>query len=219
MFHHIHPYPPYIPETATKLIVGTLPPPRFTTGELKSGDVDFCYGSRDGQLWQILDQLFGLDLKFETTNEAIEQREYFLHKRGIGICDMVASAKRIKIDASDIGMQDVELRDLVKVLQQNPIIDTLLFTGGNSKNGPEYFFRKNLKSYGLKLKLITNEMPRIHEFKLLQAERIIRTVSLIAPSGAANRAMGSLDLYKEMKKENPDLTAIDFRVAQYKPFF
>ena len=34
MFKHTHPYPPYIPENATKLIVGTLPPPRFTTGEL-----------------------------------------------------------------------------------------------------------------------------------------------------------------------------------------
>ena len=75
MFHHIHPYPPFIPENATKLIVGTLPPPRFTTGELKEGDVDFCYGSRDGQLWTILDKIFDLDLKYETTAQAIAQRE------------------------------------------------------------------------------------------------------------------------------------------------
>ncbi len=147
LFHHIHPYPPFIPESATKLIVGTLPPPRFTTGELKEGDVDFCYGSRDGQLWPILDKIFGLDLKFETTAEAIEQREHFLIKRGIGICDMVASARREKVDASDIGMLEVELRDLILVLQQYPKIDTLLFTGGNSKNGPEYFFRRKLKEY------------------------------------------------------------------------
>ncbi len=113
MFHHIHPYPPFIPENATKLIVGTLPPPRFTTGELKEGDVDFCYGSRDGQLWVILDKIFGLNLQFENTAEAIAQREHFLRKRGIGICDMVASAKRERIDASDIGMLEVELRDLV----------------------------------------------------------------------------------------------------------
>lgn len=199
--------------------MGTLPPPRFTTGELKDGDVDFCYGSRDGQLWAILDQLFGLDLKFESTAEAIAQREHFLNKRGIGICDMVASAKRIKVDASDIGMQNVELRDLIKVLQQHPKIDTLLFTGGNSKNGPEYFFRRNLKSYNVKLKVVSSIMPRIHEFRLPGDGRIVKTVSLIAPSGAANRAMGSLALYKKMKKENPDLTAIDFRVEQYRPFF
>ena len=219
MFHHIHPYPPYIPETATKLIVGTLPPPRFTTGDLKEGDVDFCYGSRDGQLWTILDKIFGLDLKFETTAEAIEQREYFLQKRGIGICDIVSSARREKVDASDVGMSEVELRDLVVVLQRNPKIETLLFTGGNSKNGPEYFFRKKLKEYDISLKLISNQVPRIHHFQLPENGRIIKTVSLIAPSGAANRAVGSLAAYKKMKEEFPEKTTIDFRVELYRPFF
>ncbi|HBY69419.1 MAG TPA: DNA glycosylase, partial [Flavobacteriaceae bacterium] len=142
MFKHTHPYPPYIPENATKLIVGTLPPPRFTTGELKPGDVNFCYGSRDGQLWPILNEIFNLNLSFETTEKAIKQRKDFLQKEGIGICDMVSVAYREKIDASDIGMQEVVLRDLIKILQEHPTVDTLLFTGGNSKNGPEYFFRK-----------------------------------------------------------------------------
>lgn len=219
MFHHVHPYAPYIPETATKLIVGTLPPPRFTTGALKERDVDFCYGSGDGQLWVILDRIFDLNLKFETTAEAIAQREHFLISRGIGVCDMVASAKREKIDASDIGMQEVELRDLISVLQKHSKINTLLFTGGNSKNGPEYFFRRNLKSYNIKMKQISNEPPRIHTFQLPDSDRIIKTVSLIAPSGSANRAIGSLATYKKMKAENPEFSVIDFRVAQYKPFF
>jgi G:T/U-mismatch repair DNA glycosylase len=219
LFHHIHPYPPFIPENATKLIVGTLPPPRFTTGELKEGDVDFCYGSRDGQLWPILDKIFGLDLKFETTAEAFEQREHFLIKRGIGICDMVASAKRDKVDASDIGMLEVELRDLIAVLQQNPKIETLLFTGGNSKNGPEYFFRRKIKEYNLSLKLVSNKVPKIHTFQLPESGRNVKTVSLIAPSGAANRAVGSLAAYKKMKEKFPEKTTIDFRVEQYRPFF
>ncbi len=219
MFHHRHPYPPFIPSTATKLIVGTLPPPRFTTGDLKEGDVDFCYGSRDGQLWVILDKIFGLDLKFETTQEARDQRERFLIKQGIGICDMVASARRQKIDASDIGMQEVELRDLVAILRKHPKIDTLLFTGGNSKNGPEYFFRRNLKEYGLALKVVSNKIPRVHTFQMPNGGRWVRTVSLIAPSGAANRAVGSLLAYKKMKAQFPEKTTIDFRVALYRPFF
>lgn len=219
MFHHVHPYPPFIPENATKLIVGTLPPPRFTTGELKEGDVDFCYGSRDGQLWLILDRIFELNLKFETTAVAIAQRENFLIERGIGICDMVASAKRQKVDASDIGMLEVELRDLVAILQKNPKIDTLLFTGGNSKNGPEYFFRRNLKKYNISLQLVSNKVPRIHKFQMPEHGRSVKTVSLIAPSGAANRAVGSLATYKKMKADFPKKTTVDFRVEQYRPFF
>ena len=219
MFHHKHPYGCVIPENATKLIVGTLPPPRFTTGELKEGDVDFCYGSRDGLLWLVLDRLFDLNLDFENTARAIEQRERFLIERGIGICDMVESSRRDKIDASDLGMKHVELRNMIQILRDHPKIDTLLFTGGNSKNGPEYFFRRHLRESGEKinLKVISNEVPRVHQFVL--DGRLINTVSLTAPSGSANRAIGGLDLYKNQKLKNPEFNTIDFRVLQYKGYF
>ncbi len=219
MFLHTHPYPPFIFDSTTKLIVGTLPPPRFTTGDLKADDVNFCYGSRDGQLWPILNTIFNLDLKYETTEEAITQRKQFLINRGIGICDIVALAKREKVDASDIGMLDVELRDVIGVLIKYPKIDTLLFTGGNSKNGPEYFFRKHLATYNTKFEVVSNEVPRIHQFIIPNSKRLIKTVSLTAPSGAANRAVGSLQKYKEMKAKNPSMNTIDFRVDQYRPYF
>ena len=217
MFLHKHPYEPFLFEEATKLIVGTLPPPRFTIGDLKEDDVNFCYGSRDGQLWPILDRIFNLNLFYENTESAIEQRKSFLKKRKIGICDIVASAERDKIDASDLGMQNIILRDLFSYLKHFTKVDTILFTGGNSKNGPEYFFRKYLKEKEMKLELISNEAPRIHSFQI--DNRTIKTVSLTAPSGAANRAVGSLDTYKILKDKNPNFNTIDFRVLQYKLFF
>ncbi len=222
---HTHPYEPFLFPEATKLIVGTLPPPRFTTGELKSDDVDFCYGSRNGMLWPILDRIFGLNLKFETTSEATAQRKSFLLKQKIGVCDIVASAERQKMDASDLGMQNVKLRDLVGYLRKYPNIETVLFMGGNSKNGPEYFFRKQLKSQDLKLEVVSNVVPRIHSIQLsstlssAQKLRTIKTVSLTAPSGAANRAVGSLQAYKDMKTQNPEMNTLDFRVMQYRRFF
>lgn len=218
MFHHSHPYPPFIPKNATKLIVGTLPPPRFTTKELKPGDVDFCYGSRDGQLWPILDRIFNLELKYENTAYAIQQRQNFLTQEGIGICDIVASAKRTKIDASDLGMQKVQLRELLDVLEAHPSIDTLLFTGGNSKNGPEYFFRKLIKPLEISLKTLSDTSPRQYQFKHPVTQKDITTVSLTAPSGAANRAVGSLEVYKKIKQKNPHFNTVDFRVLQYQAF-
>ncbi len=229
LFIHTHPYAPFLFKETTKIIVGTLPPPRFTTGDLKSGDVNFCYGSRDGQLWPILDRIFKLNLKFETTEEAIRQRKDFLRQRKIGVCDIVASAERYKVDASDLGMQNIKLRNLVGYLQQYRNVDTILFTGGNSKNGPEYFFRRQLREHQLELKVVSNEVPRIHEFLLPNEPgqsprsdrnvRNIRTISLTAPSGAANRAVGSLQKYKDLKDKNPKFNTIDFRVLQYKEFF
>jgi G:T/U-mismatch repair DNA glycosylase len=219
VFLHKNPYAPFIHTTTTKLIVGTLPPPRFTTKTLKPDDVHFCYGSNVGLLWPTLDKIFNLHLKFENSEFAISQRKKFLIKRKIGVCDIVASAEREKIDASDIGMRNIILRDVISVLEKNSLIDTILFTGGNSKNGPEYFFRKHLKEYNCILELVNNNLPRIHQFDLPISKRKIKTVSLIAPSGAANRAIGSLKQYKISKSKNPLYTTLDFRMEQYKKFF
>ena len=217
MFFHKHPYQPFIPKNATKLIVGTLPPPRFSMNNLLEGDIDFCYGSRNGQLWKIIDRIFDLNLKYETTDEAIKQRKDFLINNNIGICDIVESCERLKIDASDLGMRDIKLRDLITYIRKHPKVDTLLFTGGNSKNGPEYFFRKHIKEYNIKLEIISNNVPRVHKFNL--ENRIVKTVSLTAPSGSANRAIGSMALYKSIKDSRPNFTTFDFRVLQYHEFF
>lgn len=217
-FLHWHPYEPFIPEGTKKLIVGTLPPPRFTTRERIPGDVDFCYGSRDGQLWHIISKLFDVPLIFEDTIFAVEQRKELLTRYNIGICDIVASARRDKIDASDIGMQAIQLRPILDYIRMHKSIVRLLFMGGNSKNGPEYFFRKLLKNYpDIQLKPVRNVIPIVHQFTI--DGRDIETVSLTSPSGSANRAVGSMENYKKLKAANPLFNTIDFRVMQYAPFF
>lgn len=217
MWFHKHPYPPYIPETATRLIVGTLPPPRFSSGELNDQDVDFCYGSSNGMLWKIWDRLYDLKLVYENTNYAIEQRKAFLKRERFGICDILEGAYREKIDASDQGMQDVQLRDILFILKQHPKVETLIFTGGNSKNGPEYFFRKILKNAKIPFNCLNNDVPRVHQFSW--AGRNIITYSLTAPSGTANRAIGSMIAYKKAKQLNPNYNTLDFRVEQYGSVF
>ena len=217
MFKHKHPYPPFILENSTKLIVGTLPPPRFYKGVLKEGDVDFCYGSIDGLLWKVLNQIFKLNLKFETTDFAINQRKEFLKNRNIGICDIVESCERQKIDASDLGMENIKLRDILYYLKTYPKINTLILTGGNSKNGPEYHLRRVLKNENISFEVVSSDTPRIHQF--YYEGRIIKSISLTAPSGSANRAIGSNPDYKLKKQENPKFNTFDFRVLQYKKFF
>ena len=216
MFIHKHPYKPFIQNNTTKLIVGTLPPPRFSTGELLEKDVDFCYGSYYNSLWLYIDKIHDLKLRYDNSLEAIEERKRFLIKHKIGVCDIVESAHREKIDASDLGMTNIKLRDILGYLNQYPSIDTLLFTGGNSKNGPEYFFRQHIRDYGIKLNVISNEVPRIHSFEL--EDRMIKTVSLTSASGSANRAIGSMPLYQHLKTKNPKFTTFDFRVMQYREF-
>ena len=225
MFFHKHPYKPFIQSDTKKLIVGTLPPPRFTTGVLLEKDVDFCYGSYYNSLWLYIDKIHDLKLRYDNSNEAIQQRKQFLIEHKIGVCDIVESCERKKLNASDLGMQNIKLRNLISYLKQYPNVDTLLFTGGNSKNGPEYFFRKHIKEYGLKLEIISNEIPRIHKFTLRESSktgetsRVIKTVSLTSASGSANRAIGNMQLYQQLKNSNPQFNTFDFRVMQYRQFF
>ncbi|MCA0151689.1 uracil-DNA glycosylase family protein [Winogradskyella vincentii] len=217
MFLHKHPYPPFINQDTTKLIVGTLPPPRFSTGQLLEKDVDFCYGSYYNSLWLYIDKIHNLNLRYDNSIRAIEQRKAFLKMHKIGVCDIVDSGERKKIDASDLGLSNVKLRDLIGYLREFKNVDTLLFIGGNSKNGPEYFFRKLIKTNNLKLELVSGEIPRIHQFSI--DNRIIKTVSLTSSSGSANRAIGSMQLYKQLKAKNPNFSTFDFRVLQYKEYF
>ncbi len=217
LYRHNHPYEIFVPPGAQRLIVGTLPPPRFSEAQLKPRDVDFCYGSCDGMLWPVLSEIFQLDLRYDNSRAAVQQRLDFLVREKIGIGDIVQSCMRRKIDASDLGMMDIELRNIVEELQLHPSVNTLVFTGGNSKNGPEYLFRRHLKAYGLQLSPVGSGTPRVHRFIL--ANRIHTTISLTSPSNAANRAIGSSALYKKRKKENPAYTPFDFRVEQYRKIF
>lgn len=232
MFFHKHPYQPFIQSDTKKLIVGTLPPPRFSTGDLLEKDVDFCYGSYYNSLWLFIDKIHNLNLRYDNSQEAIDQRKQFLIEHQIGVCDIVESAEREKLDASDLGMQNIKLRDIVGYLKQYPSIETILFTGGNSKNGPEHFFRKHLKDYNLKLELVNNEVPRIHKLNLpviasrakqshqleLSSKRTIKTISLTSGSGAANISISRLPLYKQLKAKDPDFNTFDFRVMQYREY-
>jgi G:T/U-mismatch repair DNA glycosylase len=194
-----------------------LPPPRFSLGELRERDVNFCYGSCDGMLWPVLDEIFHLGLRFDNSPEAVKERQDFLIREKLGICDIVESCKRNKIDASDLGMTEIRLRNIIQQLGLHPGVKTLIFTGGNPKNGPEYLFRRQLKNHQLKLHPVRSEVPRIHTFTLF--DQVYTTISLTSPSNAANRAIGSNGLYKKRKKENPSYTTFDFRVEQYRNVF
>jgi hypoxanthine-DNA glycosylase len=213
LFFHFHPYKPILDKNTKSLIIGTLPPPRFCQKDLKIKDVYFPYGSQDNLLWQVIDKIFDLNLLFDNSQEAIKQREEFILKNKIGICDIVESCTRTKQDASDGTMQDVVLRDILGYLKSYKKIETLIFTGGNSKNSPEYFLKKILKQNNIKIELIDKNLPKKHKFTF--DNRVFTTISLTSPSNAANKSIGANEYYKKRKKENPKYTTFDFRVEQY----
>lgn len=214
MFFYSHPYKPIIFPNTKTIICGTLPPPRFHFNELKDADVNFPYGSKDNLLWQIFDSIYNLDLKYENSNFAINQRLDFLKKNQFGICDIVESCTKTKLDASDKSMQDIKLRDILGYLKKFPNIDKIFFTGKSSINSPFYFFKKVLKENNIKFEIVENNILKVHKFSFL--DRNIFTFSLISPSNAANKAIASNKIYKYKKSLKEDFSIFDFRVFEYK---
>lgn len=217
IFLHTHPYEIFIPEGTEKLIVGTLPPPRFTTRELREKDVDFCYGSSDGTLWPVLERIYRVRLLYDNSQEAVDQRKDLLRKMKIGICDIVQSCERKNVDASDLGMMKIRMRDILGEIAKCPSISLLIFMGGNTKNGPEFLFRRHLQDRRMKFDCIKETTPKMHRFTY--KGRQVGTVSLTSPSSAANRAIGSTAFFKKKKMENPEYSPIDYRVDQYRKIF
>ncbi len=72
-------------------------------------------------------------------------------------------------------MSDIELRDILGYLKKFNSIETIIFTGGNSKNGPEFFLRQILKKEKIEFKLLSNDIPKVHNF--IFDNRVIKTIS------------------------------------------
>lgn len=135
-----HPYKPFIPKNADKLIIGTIPPPRFckVPNEIKKGDVDFYYGSNRNKFWHIISEIFGIIFSFDNTSIAIEQRKKFLIENKIGIADTIKSCIHKNNSSSDNDLINIEYFDIEKLLMRNKNIHTLIYTS--------QFVKKNMNS-------------------------------------------------------------------------
>lgn len=125
-----HPYCPFIPEGATKLIIGTMPPYRFciTPKELCDGDVDFYYGSKDNYFWDLLSQATDVKLDKENTEMAIIQRKSLLANLHTGITDIIDQCTHINGKSDDLSLSDIVLKPIKELLSNYPKIDTLIYT-------------------------------------------------------------------------------------------
>jgi G:T/U-mismatch repair DNA glycosylase len=215
MFKHFHPFEPFINHDTKSLIMGTLPPPRFCLGELKADDVLFCYGSKDNLLWKLLSHIYETQLLYDNSQKAVDQRKRLLEKNQLGICDIVEYCYRKKIDASDIGMcEPVVFRDILGLIKNYKVLDTIVFMGGLCKNSPEYFLKRILKENSIKYEHISKK-----EHYFIYDDREIKTINVTSPSNAANRAIGANPIYKKNKAKDKNYSTFDFRVEEYKRIF
>ncbi|ULJ65341.1 uracil-DNA glycosylase family protein [Wielerella bovis] len=123
----IHPLPPFLPENARILLLGSFPPPR------NRWKMNFYYPNFNNDMWRIFGLVFFenkdhfIDLKNKNFHE--QKIRDFLQEKSIAIYDTAYRVKRLQGNASDKFLQIVEAVDLTKLLAQIPQCQTIITTG------------------------------------------------------------------------------------------
>lgn len=121
-----HPYEPFNVEDAKSLIVGSIPPYRFSGPKnLLCGDIDWYYGSKDNSFWDILKESFD---KNEISLCAKENQQKFFSENKIGIFDMIKKCTRKnECGSSDTDLYNIESIDACEIISKNKDIELKLF--------------------------------------------------------------------------------------------
>jgi len=123
----VHPFPPFLPEGARVLVLGTFPP-----AEGKRA-MDFYYPNFQNDMWRILGLIYFQDPDHfrKGTEKAFDPEtiKAFLTEAGIALGPTVLRAQREKGNASDKFLHVVEEADLAAMLAKLPRCRRLVTTG------------------------------------------------------------------------------------------
>lgn len=125
-----HPWPPFIPVNADKLILGTFP-----TSEGNRGAYEFFYPNPNNDFWRVLFRVAGKKLDDHRNAEPVEIRKQVLTELNLGIGDIGKRILRQKESSKDESLFPIEYTDIFSILNNHPTIRKIIITsssGGNS---------------------------------------------------------------------------------------
>ncbi len=122
-----HPLPPFLPENARLLMLGSFPPQR------KRWSMEFYYPNLNNDMWRIFGLIFFADKNFFLREDLKafmpDKISDFLHRKGIAIFDTARSIRRLQDNASDKFLEVVEPTDIGELLDQIPLCRAIVTTG------------------------------------------------------------------------------------------
>lgn len=123
----IHPFPPYLPENARVLIMGTFPPQPHRWA------MEFYYPNRTNDFWRIIGLLIYGDKDYlydpATRSFNLPLIRETLDRCGIALHDTGREVRRLKDNASDKFLEIVTPVPLFDLLAQIPSCHTIATTG------------------------------------------------------------------------------------------
>jgi len=122
-----HPWPPFIPDRAGIIFLGTFPP------KPERWSMPFFYPNKINDFWRAMGIIFKNDRDaFWIDSEKrfdLEAIKLFLNEHGIALWDTAMAVRRLKGNASDKFLEIVEPIDLEGLLDAHPTITRVVTTG------------------------------------------------------------------------------------------
>jgi len=122
-----HPLPPFLPEGAKMLMLGSFPPPK------ERWKMDFFYPNFQNDMWRIFGWVFFDDVNYFLTGDRKSFKEAairaFLTEKRIALWDTAMVVKRQKGNASDKFLEILQPIDLEEVLSRITDCQAIVVTG------------------------------------------------------------------------------------------
>ena len=194
----IHPYnhEKFNLENAEILIIGSIPPHRFSEPKnLLCGDIDWYYGSKNNSFWDILkESCYNSQVALCTK----ENQQKFCEDNKVGIFDMIQKCTRKEgCGSSDSDLYNIELIDACNIISQNKKDNLKLFF--TSIFAADLFCKKT----GVKIDLKNRQFQEI-----AICDKKLKVIILYSPSPSWSRGLN-----EEIRK---DKNKSEIRIMQYK---
>lgn len=122
-----HPFPPFLPEGAQVLMLGTFPP------KPNRWAMEFFYPNKTNDMWKIMGHIFYADRYkfFDAVSKTyrLEELKAFLEEKHIALYDTATRVRRLKDNASDKFLEIVETIDLKAFLKVCPTLKAVVTAG------------------------------------------------------------------------------------------
>lgn len=122
-----HPLPPFLPENAKLLMLGSFPPQK------KRWSMDFYYPNLNNDMWRITGFLFfnNKDYFLDESKKAFDRERIieFLTDKGIALFDTASAIRRLQDNASDKFLEVVQATDIGTLLHRLPACKAIVTTG------------------------------------------------------------------------------------------
>ena len=125
----IHPWEPFIPTNAEKLILGTFP-----TAEINRGAYEFFYPNPNNDFWRLIFKVAEKDLNDYCKMEPVIIRKQILTELNLGIADIGKIILRQKNSSKDDNLFPIEYTDIFSILENHTSIKKIIITSSSGCN-------------------------------------------------------------------------------------